>query len=82
MIILLVWSFRAIGCLFLFIILLTSFEQIYTNTNYQRAVKNAILERGNSGTLKLEDLSLEVGIKPSDVLKVLVDLRNKGLLRY
>ena len=65
-----------------FIILLASFGQINTNRNYQRAVKIAILERGNSATLKLEDLALEVGIKPSDVLKVLVDLRNKGLLRY
>ena len=65
-----------------FIILVTSFGQINTNRNYQIAVKNAILERGGSGSLKLEDLSLEVGIKPSDVLKVLVDLRNKGLVRY
>jgi hypothetical protein len=65
-----------------FIILLAAFGQINTNRSYQRAVKNAILERGKTGSHKLEDLSLEVGIKPSDVLKVLVDLRNKGLIRY
>ena len=65
-----------------FFIIIAAFGQINTNRNYQKAVKNAILERGSSGSLKLEDLSLEVGIKPSDVLKVLVDLRNKGELRY
>lgn len=65
-----------------FFIMLGVFNQFYTNRNYQIAVKNAIRERRNKGTYKLEDLSLEIGIRPGDILKVLLDLRNKGLIRY
>ena len=31
---------------------------------------------------QLKDLALEVGIKPKDVLRVLVDLRAKGQIKY
>ncbi len=65
-----------------FFIMLGVFNQFYTNRNYQIAVHNAIRERGNKGNYKLEDLSLEIGIRPGDILKVLLDLRNKGLIRY
>ena len=48
---------------------------------FKKAVRSAILDRGK-GSVKLEDLALEVGIKPNDVLRVLVDLRASGLITY
>ncbi|MFX0077018.1 MAG: hypothetical protein ACFE96_16345 [Candidatus Hermodarchaeota archaeon] len=65
-----------------FFIILGGFSQYYTNMKFQKAIKVAILDRGNQGTHKLEDIALEVGIKPNDVLKVLIDLRNKGIISY
>lgn len=64
-----------------FIIFFGGFQQIYTNMKFKKAVRNAILDRGQ-GTVKLEDLALEVGIRPRDVLRVLVDLRAKGVITY
>jgi transcription initiation factor IIE alpha subunit len=49
---------------------------------FQKSIKVAILDRGNQGTHKLEDIALEVGIKPKDVLQVLIDLRQKGIVSY
>ena len=49
---------------------------------FKKAVKVALLDRGNQGTHKLEDIALEVGIKPKVVLRVLVDLRQKGVISY
>ena len=65
-----------------FFIILGGFSQYYTNLKFQKAIRVAILDRGNQGTHKLEDISLEVGIKPKDVLQVLVDLRQKGVVSY
>jgi len=65
-----------------FFIILGGFSQYYTNMKFQRSIKVAILDRGNQGTHKLEDISLEVGIKPKDVLQVLIDLRQKGVVSY
>ena len=65
-----------------FFIILGGFSQYYTNIKFQKAIKVAILDRGNQGTHKLEDISLEVGIKPKDVLQVLIDLRQKGVVSY
>jgi hypothetical protein len=65
-----------------FFIILGGFSQYYTNKKFQKAIRVAILDRGNKGTHKLEDIALEVGIKPNDVLKVLIDLRNKGVISY
>jgi len=65
-----------------FFIILGGFSQYYTNLKFQKSVKVAVLDRGNQGTHKLEDIALEVGIKPKDVLQVLIDLRNKGIMRY
>ncbi|NHJ25838.1 MAG: zinc ribbon domain-containing protein [Candidatus Lokiarchaeota archaeon] len=62
--------------------MLGGFQQIYTNSRFQKAVKVAILDRGNTGTHKLEDIALEVGIKPKDVLRVLADLRAKAQITY
>jgi len=65
-----------------FFIILGGFSQYYTNMKFQRSIKVAILDRGNQGTHKLEDIALEVGIKPKDVLQVLIDLRQKGIVSY
>lgn len=65
-----------------FFIILGGFQQYYTNNKFQKSIKVAILDRGNQGTHKLEDISLEVGIKPKDVLQVLIDLRQKGIVSY
>ena len=65
-----------------FFIILGGIQQYYTNNKFQKAVRTAILDRGNQGTHKLEDIALEVGIKPKDVLQVLIDLRQKGVVSY
>jgi hypothetical protein len=65
-----------------FFIFIGGFSQLYTNSKFKKAVKNALLDRGSQSTFNLEDLALEVGIKPKDVLRVLVDLRAKGQIKY
>lgn len=65
-----------------FFIILGGFSQLYTNHQYKKAVKAAIAERNYQGTHKLENLALEVGIKPSDILQILLRLRDKGEIRY
>lgn len=64
-----------------FFIYIGAFEQLYTNYKYKKAVKAAVNARG-SGTYKLEDIALEVGIKPKDLLRVLIDLRENGDVVY
>ena len=65
-----------------FFISIGGFTQIYTNRNFKKAVRVAIMDRNYQGTHKLEDIALEVGIKPKDVLRVLVDLRASGFVKY
>ncbi|MBD3193891.1 MAG: zinc-ribbon domain-containing protein [Candidatus Lokiarchaeota archaeon] len=65
-----------------FFIFIGGFEQLYTNYKYKRSIKAAIAERNYQGTHKLENIALETGIKPSDVLRVMLDLRQKGEIRY
>ncbi|MFW9996066.1 MAG: zinc ribbon domain-containing protein [Candidatus Odinarchaeota archaeon] len=65
-----------------FFLILGGFQQIYTNMKYRNAVKNAIFTRGNQGTYKLEHIALETGIRPNFVLRILLDLRDKGVIRY
>ncbi|MEJ2252201.1 MAG: zinc ribbon domain-containing protein [Candidatus Lokiarchaeota archaeon] len=65
-----------------FFIFIGGFEQLYTNYKYKRAIMNAVNGRGNQGTYKLENIALEVGIKPKDVLRVLADLRDRGKIQY
>ena len=65
-----------------FFITIGGFTQISTNIQFQKAVRVAILDRGNQGAHKLEDIALEVGIKPKVVLRVLIDLRQKGVISY
>ncbi len=47
-----------------FFIIIGGLQQIYTNIQFQKAVRVAILDRGNQGAHKLEDIALEVRIKP------------------
>lgn len=80
-------DFIALGTwgIFLFIpaffIYIGAFEQLYVNRKYKKAVKAAVNARG-SGTFKLEDIALEVGIKPKDLIRVLIDLRESGEIIY
>lgn len=65
-----------------FFIILGGFSQLYTNYKYKKDVRSALADRNYQGTHKLENLALEVGIKPSDLLQILIDLRQSGELRY
>ncbi len=65
-----------------FFIILGGFSQVYTNYKYKKDVRRALADRNYQGTHKLENLALEVGIKPSDLLQILLDLRDKGEVRY
>ncbi|MFW9826028.1 MAG: zinc ribbon domain-containing protein [Candidatus Thorarchaeota archaeon] len=65
-----------------FFIFIGGFEQLYRNYKYKNVVKNALAQRNFQGTYKLEHIALEIGMKPAVLLRVLLDLRNKGLVRY
>ncbi|TFF98732.1 MAG: zinc-ribbon domain-containing protein [Promethearchaeota archaeon] len=65
-----------------FFIILGGFSQLYTNYKYKKDVRSALADRNYQGTHKLENLALEVGIKPSDLLQILIDLRQSGEIRY
>ncbi len=65
-----------------FFILLGAFQQLNTNKKYKKAVNRALMDRGNQGTFKLEDIALEVGIRPKDLLRVLADLRENGKIIF
>ncbi|MFX1418018.1 MAG: zinc ribbon domain-containing protein, partial [Promethearchaeota archaeon] len=49
---------------------------------YKQVVKNALAQRNFQGTYKLEHIALEIGMKPAVLLRVLLDLRTKGLIKY
>jgi hypothetical protein len=65
-----------------FFIFIGGFEQLYRNYKYKQVVKNAVAQRDFQGEYKLEHIALEIGMKPSVLLRVLLDLRNKGLIKY
>jgi len=65
-----------------FFIFIGGFDQLYRNYKYKQVVKNAVAQRDFQGTYKLEHIALEIGMKPSILLRVLVDLRNKGIIKY
>jgi hypothetical protein len=65
-----------------FFIFIGGFEQLYRNYKYKNIVKNALAQRNFQGTYKLEHIALEIGMKPAVLLRVLLDLRNKGLVKY
>lgn len=72
-----IWLFIPAFCIFV-----GAFQQLITNRKYKKAVMDAISDRGHQGTHKLEHIALEVGIKPSDLLRVLADLRDGGKITY
>jgi hypothetical protein len=65
-----------------FFIFIGGFEQLYRNYKYKQVVKNALAQRNFQGTYKLEYIALEIGMKPSILLRVLLDLRNEGIVKY
>ena len=65
-----------------FFLFIGGFHQIYVNRKYKNAVRNALIQRGNKGNHKLEHIAREIGIEPNDLLRVLLDLRNKGTIKY
>lgn len=65
-----------------FFIFIGGFEQLYRNSKYKRVVKNALAQRNFQGTYKLEHIALEIGMKPSVLLRVLSDLRTRGIIKY
>ncbi|MFX1329777.1 MAG: hypothetical protein ACFE91_16735 [Promethearchaeota archaeon] len=65
-----------------FFIFIGGFEQLYRNYKYKQVVKNALAQRNFQGTYKLEHIALEIGMKPSVLLRVLADLRNRGMIKY
>lgn len=65
-----------------FFIFIGGFQQLYRNKKYQQLVKNALAQRNFQGTHKLEHIALEIGMRPRDILRVLLDLRNKGIVKY
>jgi hypothetical protein len=84
------YNFRFIGLadwgywLFIpaFFIFIGGFTQLYRNYKYQQVVKNALKQRNFTGSYKLEHIALEIGMRPKDILRVLQDLRNKGIAKY
>ncbi|MFX0041477.1 MAG: zinc ribbon domain-containing protein [Candidatus Hodarchaeota archaeon] len=65
-----------------FFIFIGGFNQLYTNYKYKQVVKNALAQRNYQGTYKLEHIALEIGMRPKDLLRVLLDLRTRGLVQY
>jgi len=65
-----------------FFIFIGGFQQLYRNYKYKEVVKNALAQRNFQGTYKLEHIALEIGMRSRDLLRVLLDLRNKGLVKY
>jgi len=65
-----------------FFIFIGGFEQLYRNYKYKQVVKNALAQRNFQGTYKLEHIALEIGMKPSILLRVLLALRNEGIVQY
>ncbi|MFX1573486.1 MAG: zinc ribbon domain-containing protein [Promethearchaeota archaeon] len=65
-----------------FFIFIGGFQQLWRNITYKKVVKNALAQRNFEGTHKLEHIALEIGMRPKDILRVLVDLRNKGIVQY
>ena len=65
-----------------FFIFIGGFTQLHRNYKYQQVVKNALIQRNFVGTHKLEHIALEIGMRPKDILRVLLDLRNKGVVKY
>jgi hypothetical protein len=40
------------------------------------------MQRNFTGTYKLRHIALEIGMRPKDILRVLLNLRKKGVVKY
>ncbi len=65
-----------------FFLFISGIHQIYVNKRCKKTVKNAIFQRESKGSHKLEHIAIEVNINPKDLLRVLLDLRNDGIIKY
>ncbi|MBA7512897.1 hypothetical protein ES705_04906 [subsurface metagenome] len=92
LIFLVMWFRNASNTFPLFLALLLAFptsltflyniKRINTNKRFKKLVREAILDRGNQGIHKLKNIASEIGMNPNDILCVLLDLRDKGLISY
>ncbi len=65
-----------------FFIFIGAFSQLYSNSRHKKMVMSALMDRNMQGTYKLESIGDEIGIDPKNILRVLMDLRNQGKVRY
>lgn len=64
-----------------FFILLGAVGQFSTDKRIKKDVLAAIQDRAN-GSYSLDEVAAEAGVKRKDLLRVLVDLRAEGLIKY
>jgi hypothetical protein len=64
-----------------FFILLGGISGLYTDRRLKRAMLVTAQSKGNS-SIKLEALSIETNIRANDILRILLDLRNEGMIKY
>jgi hypothetical protein len=64
-----------------FFILIGAISGLYNDRRYKKSVLVTAQSKGNSSA-SLENLSMETGIRANDILRILVDLRNEGLVKY
>ncbi|MHA1954955.1 MAG: zinc ribbon domain-containing protein [Candidatus Heimdallarchaeaceae archaeon] len=64
-----------------FFIILGGISGLLTDRRLKRAMLVTAQSKGNS-SIKLEALSAETNIQANDILRILLDLRNEGLIKY
>lgn len=64
-----------------FFILLGGISGLLTDRRLKRAMLVTAQAKGNS-SVKLEALSVETNIRTNDILRILLDLRNEGFIKY
>ncbi|MFX0100038.1 MAG: zinc ribbon domain-containing protein [Candidatus Hodarchaeota archaeon] len=64
-----------------FFILLGSTGQYFTDKRIKRDVLAAIQSRSN-GSYNLDEVAADSGVKRKDLLRVLMDIRSEGLIKY
>ena len=64
-----------------FFILIGGISGLLTDRRLKRAMLVTAQAKGNS-SIKLENLSAETNIKANDILRILLDLRNEGFIKY
>ncbi len=64
-----------------FFILIGGISGVYTDRRLKRTMLTTAQAKGNS-SIKLEVLSTETNIRANDILRILLDLRNVGQIKY